>query len=248
MLGALERIRDRVLDAATIAPGETVADVGTGLGLIALGAVGRVGPGGDVLALDVSVDCLEELRRVARAPNLAFLIGDATVLPLTDASVDVVVTRSVLMYVRERDEAAREFARVLRSDGRVSIFEPINRRLQPLSEAIDFGDDTALVSGWEAGRLERDDPMLSFDEHDLERMFRGAGLAEVHVDVDVQELPLGAESLLTVPGAPGAQPLFERWCAEHGEEVAARLAARVREHDEPIVLRLPTAHLVARKP
>jgi arsenite methyltransferase len=241
-------VRDRVLDAAELGPGETVADVGTGLGLLALGAVERVGPRGDVLALDVSSACLEELLRVARAPNLSLLIGDATVLPLPDASLDAVVTRSVLMYVRERGEAAREFYRVLRRGGRVSIFEPVNRRLTPLSDVLDFGGDAPLVREWESARLDRDDPMLSFDEHDLERAFRDAGFGDLRVVVESVELRLVAESLLTAPGAPGALPLLERWRADHGDDVAERLAARVRAHPGPIVLALPGVYLVARKP
>jgi SAM-dependent methyltransferase len=236
-----------VLDGAAIAPGEAVADVGTGLGLLALGAVERVGPDGDVLAFDVSVDCLEELRRFARAPNIGFYLGAAEVLPLPDASVDVVMTRSVLMYVPDRGEAAREFLRVLRSGGRASIFEPINRRLQSLSEVVDFADDAALVREWEAGRLGQGDPMLEFDEHDLERAFVDAGFADVRVDVEMRAMELDAESLLVCAGAPGRAPLLERWRADLGDDVADRLAARVGAHPVAVSRELPRAFLSARK-
>jgi ubiquinone/menaquinone biosynthesis C-methylase UbiE len=43
------------------------------------------------------------------------------------ASVDVVTTRSVLIYVKDRARAFAEFARVLRPGGRTSLYEPINR-------------------------------------------------------------------------------------------------------------------------
>jgi arsenite methyltransferase len=66
-LAELERTRDRVLERARIVPGDAVLDVGSGTGLLALGAVARVGDDGDVFALDVSVDALDELRRRADA-------------------------------------------------------------------------------------------------------------------------------------------------------------------------------------
>src|SRR5439155_21188463 len=125
---------DRVLGGARVDVGGTVADVGAGTGLLTLGAVERVGPDGDVLALDVSVDALEELRRNTSAPNISYLVGRADVLPLPDESVDVVLTRSVLIYVDDKAEAAREFQRVLRVGGRASLFEPINSRNLLLSQ------------------------------------------------------------------------------------------------------------------
>ena len=46
--------------------------------------------------------------------------------PTPDDSVNAVTTRSVLIYVDDKPAAVREFHRVLRSGGRVSIFEPLN--------------------------------------------------------------------------------------------------------------------------
>ncbi|MDP9285207.1 MAG: class I SAM-dependent methyltransferase [Actinomycetota bacterium] len=43
MFDALAKVRDRVLERAEIQPGETVLDVGCGDGLIAFGALERVG-------------------------------------------------------------------------------------------------------------------------------------------------------------------------------------------------------------
>ena len=45
---------------------------------------------------------------------------------MADGSVDVVTTRSVLIYVKDKAAALREFYRVLKPGGRVSLFEPIN--------------------------------------------------------------------------------------------------------------------------
>lgn len=47
--------------------------------------------------------------------------------PIPDASVDVVTTWSVLIYVADKRRAFAEFFRVLKPGGRASLFEPINR-------------------------------------------------------------------------------------------------------------------------
>jgi arsenite methyltransferase len=221
--------RDRVLDNAHIRPGDTVVDVGAGLGLLTLAAAERVGPEGDVVAVDISVDALEELRRVARNANISYLIGSADVLPLPDESVDVVLTRSVLIYVHDKAEAAREFHRVLRDRGRLSIFEPINRRNIRLSEVVDFGEHRERVEEWERKTYGNpDDPMLNFDERDLERMFRDAGFRDVGGDLRPGEGELPAEQVLNAVGAPGRLSLLAAWTQEFGQDEAERLAAVVR--------------------
>jgi arsenite methyltransferase len=128
---ALYPVRDKVLDGASLGASDTVLDVGTGDGLIAFGALDRLGPDGRVIFSHVSADVLEYCRAaVADAGDLRrsnFVRASADELTgIADASVDVVTTRSVLIYVANKAAAFTEFRRVLRPGGRVSIFEPIN--------------------------------------------------------------------------------------------------------------------------
>jgi arsenite methyltransferase len=249
-LAELGRKRDRVLDGAALSPGDTVADVGAGTGLLTLGALERVGPDGDVIALDVSVDALDELRAHTAAANISYLVGQADVLPLRDASVDAVVTRSVLIYVEDKAEAAREFARVLLPEGRVSLFEPINKRNLLLTDAVDFeplGELGERVRAWnEAFYTDSDDPMLNFDESDLERFFTDAGLIDVHVDTAADEHDIPGERYLNQVGAPGRPTLLERWRDVFSPGDVERLAAFVTERTVPA--RWPHAFVTARKP
>jgi arsenite methyltransferase len=250
---ALEELagwRDAVLDAARIEPGETVVDVGAGTGLLALGAIDRVGPDGTVIALDVSVDALEELRANTTSPNVSYLVGRADVLPLPDESVDAVVTRSVLIYVDDKAEAAREFQRVLRTGGRVSLFEPINIRNLLLSQAVDFsplGELGDRLRAWnERFYANRDDPMLNFDESDLERFFVEAGFAEVRLDFGSEEDEIPAERYLNQVGAPGRPTLLARWREDFEPAEVDRLAAFLEGRSIPV--RTPHAFLSATKP
>jgi ubiquinone/menaquinone biosynthesis C-methylase UbiE len=71
----------------------------------------RVGESARVIALDISTDALAQCARPGIALDL--VAGDAVALPLPDQCMDVVVTRSVLIYVADKARAAKEFHRVL---------------------------------------------------------------------------------------------------------------------------------------
>jgi ubiquinone/menaquinone biosynthesis C-methylase UbiE len=204
-----------VLDDARVEPGGTVADIGAGIGLLTLGAVDRVGADGDVLAIDISVDTLEQLRRLATSPNISYLVGSADVLPLPDESVDATVTRSVLIYLHDKAEAAREFFRVLRSGGHFSIFEPINSRNLLLHEAVDLsalGELGERLAAWvERFYCNPDDTMLGFDERDLERWFQAAGFEVLDFELGAEEDSVPGRRYITQVGAPGRPTLVQRW-------------------------------------
>jgi ubiquinone/menaquinone biosynthesis C-methylase UbiE len=227
-LASLAAVRDRVLDRAGIESSDIVLDVGTGTGLLVFGALDRLGPDGSVVALDISVDCLEELLATCDDPRVAYLVGGADVLPLPDESVDVVLTRSVLIYVREKAEAAQEFFRVLRPGGRESIFEPVNKRSTQLWQLVDFGDLSERVEADFYRRWPRDHPMQDFDAEDLARWFAEAGFEDVDPDVIVTKQKVKPDAVLHGVGAPGSPSLLAAWREGFTPEEVERLEAAVR--------------------
>jgi len=84
--------------------------------------------GGDPQLMKKMLECLYPVRNKV----LSHIdLGDGETLAddllmLSDESVDAVTTRSVLIYVPAKGQAFREFHRVLKAGGQVSIFEPIN--------------------------------------------------------------------------------------------------------------------------
>ena len=228
-------------------PTDTVLDVGTGTGLLVFGALDRIGPDGSVIALDISVDCLEEVRAACDDARVSYLVGSAEVLPLPDASVDVVLTRSVLIYVREKAEAAREFLRVLRPGGRVSLFEPVNRRNTQLWELVDFGDLAGRVEKDFYRRWPPDDPMQDFDVADMTRWFEEAGFADVDADVVVSKVRVTPDAVLHGVGAPGSPSLVDAWREGFSAEEVERLKEAVQEAG-PTEPEWPALYLAARRP
>ena len=148
---ATERYADRVLDGARLTPGMTLADIGTGEGLIAFQAIDRIGPSLHVILTDISLPLLRHAERIAVQRDVrrqcTFLECDAEKLSaISDGSVDVVTTRAVLAYVP--DNSAR--AALFRADSSPNCRSGTCGYLQ--SHCISHGDQASPTL---TGRLRR---------------------------------------------------------------------------------------------
>lgn len=103
-------------DAAGIAAGQDVLDVGCGPGALTGELVRRTGAD-RVLAVDPSPPFVEACAQ--RYAGVQVRLAPAEALPFDDAVVDAVLAQLVLHFVGDPDQAAREFRRVLRPGGRV---------------------------------------------------------------------------------------------------------------------------------
>lgn len=259
-------VRDQVLDRARLGPGEVALDVGTGDGLIAFGALDRVGPTGHVIFSDVSRGLLERCRALALELGLAdrcsFVECAADKLEgIADRSVDVVTTRAVLIYVDDKRRAFEEFHRVLRPDGRISLYEPINSLTYPEPQDEWFGYDVSPVLDL-AERIKKTEEcvagtlrsMLDFDERDLFSLAEQAGFAELHLElrrrVARQDMPRSWESFISSSPNPLSPTFGEMIDSALSREEAGRFAAHLRplvEHGRRIE-RVALAHLWAQRP
>lgn len=248
---SLAAFRDGVLDRADLAPDDVVLDVGCGTGLIGFGALDRLGPHGRVIFSDVSPDLLAECRRTAgEDARCAFLQASADDLHrLADASVNVVTTRSVLIYSGRKAAAFAEFHRVLRPGGRLSIFEPINRfplRHRP-HDLFGLGDSPVaelLAKVADKFRGGAGSTLVDFDERDLIDWARSAGFAAIELDyraqldVPAEPIPDWAALQRTAPN-----PL----APTYGEAIAAALTDDERERLDDFMTGLVAAGTPTRR-
>lgn len=221
---SLYPIRETVVDKAKLQPGDTVLDIGTGDGLIAFGALERLSPSGHVIFSDISQDLLDHCRGAAAAEGLLercqFVLAPADSLAvIADASVDVVTAKSVLIHVKDKAAALREFYRVLRPGGRISVFEPINVLM--LDPDRFFGYDIRPVKPlaakvralFESIQPPGDDPMLDFDDRDLVRHAEQAGFSDIGLELRVTvkngKLPILWERAMRMAGNPRMPPFGE---------------------------------------
>lgn len=112
---------------AGIAEGQRIADFGCGPGHAAIEFAKRVGPGGQVHALDINAEFVRRTRAKAEAHGLAgsltaHLLTDST-LPLPDGGLDRVLARNAIIYVPDPVETLSEFRRVLAPGGIAHMVE-----------------------------------------------------------------------------------------------------------------------------
>jgi ubiquinone/menaquinone biosynthesis C-methylase UbiE len=238
-------IRDRVLAHAAIQPGDDVLDVGCGDGLLGVGALDLVGESGTVTFSDVSADLVAQCRLgTAELPARDRCRFVHTGLPALDridtASVDVAVTRSVLMYVDDKKASFESLYRVLRPGGRLAIFEPINRFGSPEPANRLWGLDitgletlAAKVKRASARYLPPDNPMTDFDERDLVAYAESAGFTELHLeyraDIDRQPIEIDLDTLLRFAPNPLVPPYGEVLAEALTDAEQETLLARQRE-------------------
>lgn len=118
---------ERAIAELGLETGAVVLDAacGTGRAIPALRAA--VGPGGRVLALDVTAEMLTEAARLGRNTLGVLLLGDVNRLPLAAGSVDAVFAAGLISHLADPVAGLTELARVCRPGGRLAIFHPIGR-------------------------------------------------------------------------------------------------------------------------
>ncbi|PYR80722.1 MAG: arsenite S-adenosylmethyltransferase [Acidobacteria bacterium] len=139
-----------------LAAGQTVLDLGSGGGIDVLLSAKRVGPSGKAYGVDMTDDMLalaRENQRKAGATNVEFLKGTIEAIPLSDASVDVIISNCVINLSSDKDQVLREAFRVLRPGGRLAVSDVVSRG--PVSDEIRSSVECWV--GCIAGALDHDD-------------------------------------------------------------------------------------------
>jgi arsenite methyltransferase len=116
------RRRRAILDALQLEPEERVIDIGTGPGFVAYEMADLVVSKGRILGVDTSEPMLElAKKRCADKPWVEFQSGNATNLPVPDASFDAALSVQVFEYIKDLTKALAEMHRALRPGGRAVV-------------------------------------------------------------------------------------------------------------------------------
>jgi arsenite methyltransferase len=124
-------------DLAELSEGESVVDLGSGSGMDLFFAAVRVGPSGNVVGVDFTVEQLEKARRIAEEAGFTQVeLREARIerLPLEDASRDCVISNGVINLAPEKEAVFAEVARLLKPGGRLAIADIVSE--QQMKESI----------------------------------------------------------------------------------------------------------------
>lgn len=125
---------------ASLQPGETVVDLGSGAGFDALLCAEKLGPDGRFIGVDMTPEMLERARTNAvksgYARTVEFREGLIENLPIASQSVDVVISNCVINLSPDKAQVFREAYRVLKHGGRLAVSDIVltEQLPQPIAE------------------------------------------------------------------------------------------------------------------
>src|SRR5258708_1276731 len=159
------------ISIASLQPGETVLDLGSGGGIDCFLAARRVGIMGKVIGVDMTPDMLIKAnanKEKMGVRNVEFRQGQIEALPVEDNSVNVVMSNCVINLSPDKQSVFREAFRVLKPGGRVSI-----------SDIVTEGDFSADLRAQTDKWAECVTGAIDVDTYT--GMMRQAGFTNIHV-------------------------------------------------------------------
>ena len=120
---------DRVIAALAVREGDRVADLGAGPGYFTFRLAGRVGPQGQVYAVDTDSDMSSMIADTAARDDVrnVVVVEAAPDDPMLPEPVDLVLMVNAFHHLPERATYLTTLSRYLRPDGRIAIIETLPR-------------------------------------------------------------------------------------------------------------------------
>jgi SAM-dependent methyltransferase len=156
---------------ASLQPGQTVLDLGAGGGIDCFLAAKQVGESGRVIGVDMTASMLEKARANKAkigADNVDFRLGEIEHLPVSDGSVDVIISNCVINLSVDKPQVFREAYRVLRPGGKLAVSDMVTDG--PLPDKVK--DSLSAWAGCIAG---------AWDVNDYVGAIEAAGFVDVEV-------------------------------------------------------------------
>ena len=135
---------------ASLKPGETVVDFGSGGGIDCFLAAQQVGGGGRVIGIDMTPDMIalaNKNRDKLGLANVEFHLAEMERTPLEENTVDVIISNCVITLAPDKDAVFWEAHRILKPGGRMYISDMVLWEALPPEVQSDMAQWVSCVSG-----------------------------------------------------------------------------------------------------
>ena len=156
---------------ASLIPGETVLDLGSGGGIDCFLAAKHVGETGKVIGVDMTPDMISKARKNAEkmeTSNVEFRLGEIEHLPVADNSVNIIMSNCVINLSPDKLSVYRDAYRVLKPGGRLAISDIVATAALPDEIKKNMLLVTACVGGAET-------------IEDTEKMLKKVGFQDIKI-------------------------------------------------------------------
>lgn len=183
---------------ASLQPGQTVLDLGSGAGLDCFFAAKKVGATGHVIGVDMTPEMIERARSSAKRleiQNVEFRQGYLEALPVDPGTVDVIISNCVINLSPDKAKVFEEAFRVLKPGGRLAVSDIVTDG--PLPETIK--KSLSAWAGCVAGAVEAKEYMgmmskVGFTNISITPVFFAkedvdSALSEMKDSIELQMLP-----------------------------------------------------------
>jgi SAM-dependent methyltransferase len=141
---------------ASLKPGETVVDLGSGGGFDCFLAAKQVGASGQVIGVDMTAEMISKARENVKkmgTKNVEFRLGEIEHLPVADNGADLIMSNCVINLSPDKLQVYREAYRILKPGGRLSISDVLATTELPAK----IRNNLALVASCVGGAVTFDD-------------------------------------------------------------------------------------------
>jgi len=156
---------------ASLKPGETVVDLGSGGGFDCFLAAKEVGKTGKIIGVDMTPDMVSKARKNAEkmgTKNIEFRLGEIEHLPVADNSADIIMSNCVINLSPDKASVYRDAYRVLKPGGRMAISDIVATTQLP----DEIQKNLELVSACVGGAATIDD---------TEEMLKQCGFQDIRI-------------------------------------------------------------------